>query len=106
MSETIREIIKSKLSNIWNNLRTMTQNELSQELCELSSLLGTLGENIVVFDQALAQKQLDLIDENEEMSCKEVEIRTKITDEYKNFQTAKLLEKAVLETIRSIKTCA
>jgi hypothetical protein len=103
MENSIRKIIKDKLNYIYINLNTLTQRELSKELVELSALFGGLGENIVQFDIAFANKQLEIWQTNEEMTAKEMEIRAKTTEEYKNFMIAKFYEKAIIEVTRSIK---
>lgn len=103
MESSIKKIISEKLNYIFVNLKTMTAGEISQEMVELSSLLGSLGENIVNFDIAVANQQIALWEKEEGMSAKEAEIRTKVTEEYKRYALAKILEKAMMETIRSLK---
>jgi len=102
-TKTLREIIRERLDNIWHRIKSMGPDEVSKELVELSALIGTLGEKIVDFDQALANKQLEIWQEKEEISAKEVEIRSKITQEYQDLQKAKVLLTAIIETIRSLK---
>lgn len=103
MQKTIREIIKEKLNNIWQNIETLTIEELSRNLVELSAMIGNIGENIIILEQKFINKQLEIIQENDEMSCKEVEIRSKVLPEYLEFSQAKVLEKAIIETTRALK---
>lgn len=101
--KTLKEIIQVKLNAIWGRIKTMNGYQVSEELVELSALLSTLGEKIVEFDQALANKQLEIWQDEPEISAKEMEVRSKVTEEYKNYQMARILEKAMLETIRALK---
>ena len=100
---TIRELIKQKLDKLWQNFTNLTQDELSQILVELSALLGNIGENICLLEQKFINKQLELWQENNEMSAKECEIRSKVTKEYLEYSQIKVLEKATIESLRSIK---
>ena len=102
-TKTLREIIRERLDNIWHRIKSMGPDEVSKELVELSALIGTLGEKIVDFDQALANKQLEIWQEDEEVMAKEVEVKSRVTKEYENFQKARVLEKSMTETIRALK---
>lgn len=102
MEKTIREIVNEKLNNLWKNFETLTPEELSQILCELSALLGNIGNAIIEKEQLFIQKQLKIWEENE-MSAKEMEIRSKVLPEYKEFMETKVLEKTTIEVVRSIK---
>lgn len=95
--------VKSRLDYIWQNIKTLMPDELSELLVELSCLISTIGEKQLEFEQALANLQLQIYQENEGITAKEIEVRTKVTQEYKNYQTLKVLEKSLLETIRSLK---
>ncbi|MEW6606045.1 MAG: hypothetical protein AB1414_01155 [bacterium] len=99
--QTIREITKNKLENLWQNLGKITKEQLSQELVELSALLGNFSEALVDLEKAYTEEKLRALKLTEKVN--QAEILAKNTPAYQEYQKARLLEKAVNETIRSLK---
>ena len=99
---SIREEIKKLLITTWAN-DDMQAQEASEKLVKLAALLGNVGDHIVKCEREYNRKSLDLMNENENLSMKKVELMAQNTEEYFALREAKETQKAVLETIRSLK---
>ena len=77
--------------------------EASQKLTDLSALLGNVGEKIVIYEQAYIAKKVDIMDENEKMPISKVEILAQNTEEHRKLREVKMLQVAMIESIRALK---
>jgi KaiC/GvpD/RAD55 family RecA-like ATPase len=80
----------------------MTPDEISQELVEFSVLLGSFSEKLAELEQAYVNEKLRFLSEAE-ISVAKAELKAQGTEAYKNYKEAKVLEKAIIETIRALK---
>jgi len=101
--ETIYKGILGKLDEIWQKVKVMGADELSIKLVGLSALLANISEEMIEAEQVFVNEQLRIWQVNEEISAKEMEVRAKASEEYKEYRQWQSLEKATVETIRSIK---
>ena len=101
--ETIYKGILGKLDEIWQKVKVMGADELSIKLVGLSALLANISEEMIEAEQVFVNEQLRIWQVNEKISAKEMEVRAKASVEYKEYRQWQSLEKATVETIRSIK---
>lgn len=103
MDITVRETIKLKIKSIGENIKTLSPDELSENLVELSSLYANFSEGLTGLEQVYAQKKLEFLTGEKKISVAEATLYSETTPEYKEFAEARRLEKALVEVIRSIK---
>jgi len=101
--ENLKALLKEQLSFIWHNIKTMSADELSIKSVGLSALLLDIGEEVIKREQSFAQVQLKIWEESGEITGKEVEIKAKITPEFKELREWQTLEKSVKEFIMASK---
>jgi len=96
--------IQEKLNEIFQRMSedNVYGDELSKFLIELAILMGAYGQAITDLERVYINKQIEVMNEKD-LSVGKSEIFVKATDEYNEWKKAKELEKALIETIRSIK---
>ncbi len=99
---TIRENIKQILAKI-DASQDLQRMEASDYLVKLSSLLGSLGEWLVVYEKNYIQQKINLMDEHPKMAMSKIEVLAQNCEEYTTLREAKQMEKAIMEVIRSLK---
>ena len=97
------DVIKKQLDSIWQNIKILQAKDLSIKLVGLSALTGLISEKVINAEQIFMQTELNIWREDEEMSSKKVEILSKITPEYKEYQLWKTLGISTIEVIRALK---
>jgi hypothetical protein len=99
--ETISELVWEQINEIHIQKEKWDASYLSEKLVILSTLYANLSKHIADLENAY-HKLLYVIAQEEEKITR-AEIKAKAGDEYYRLRQAQLLEKSLIEEIRSIK---
>lgn len=97
----IRDLVMAHVNRL-QKVEDMHAGEASEILVELSALMGNVTTEIQQAQKAYTLKLIELLDDSG-MPVAKAKILAEGTDEWDRLETAKGLEKVIIETSRSLK---
>ena len=103
MEKTITETIWESINEIEKKKENYDPAYLSEKLVDLSALYANLTQHIAELESQYFKVLNMAMEKDEKISSARAKIMANAGDEYLKFRKAQMLEKALIEEIRSIK---